>query len=651
MVFFAFLSLINSFVALFCGIYIYSKNTKAKLNQTFAFFCFASFITIFCEFMFRQTDDFQTAFFWLRISSFTWPYILAAIVHFTLVFSAGNWLKKHRIQTYLILYTTVFAVSLLSFFLAGPPYRTRYVYTYASPSNIELFLIVVVWGLIAMVLSYFLLIHKFVRTRGKKRTQSALIIAGLSMPFLFGTSEFFSFAIDKELPNITTISFAWLAGFILYAMQRYQLFTISLEKAAAHILTVMPSALFLLDSTRNIVQANNRALEILGYNKDELIGRHINFIFIDGSTAEDKLYHLLRAKAAIQEHEDTLVGKNNLRIPVIISGKLLFDKTLKLSGTVLIAKDITKRKKMEESIRTNEQRFKALIDTTIAPVISIKSKDQVILFNPAAEKEFGYRSDEILGKDLTILMPERYRKQHKEAVARFLNKRTGKLTGKIHEVKALRKDGTEFPIELFVSAWNQNGEWYFTGITQNITARKHSEALTKFMAYHDSLTGLPNRRMFEDIAEKEIAKALREDGLLSVFYIDVDDFKLINDTYGHRTGDLLLIETAIRLREILRKEDTVARMGGDEFVAILNIKHESDSKVVADKLLSALTKPLKIDGSKIPSSVSMGISIFQKDGKNINELLVKADDALYDAKGEGKGLYRFYHRAPKGRAA
>jgi len=181
------------------------------------------------------------------------------------------------------------------------------------------------------------------------------------------------------------------------------------------------------------------------------------------------------------------------------------------------------------------------------------------------------------------------------------------------------------------------------GVIQDITERKAQEARIEHLAYHDSLTGLPNRAMLMDRLGHALSQAQRLNQQLAVLFIDLDRFKLVNDSLGHHVGDQLLQEIARRLRATLRENDTVARVGGDEFqVVVCNVAGATDAARIAEKLMRALGEPFTLEGQELHVTASLGVSLFPRDGASGELLLKYADTALYEAKGEGRNAYRFF---------
>ena len=191
--------------------------------------------------------------------------------------------------------------------------------------------------------------------------------------------------------------------------------------------------------------------------------------------------------------------------------------------------------------------------------------------------------------------------------------------------------------------YHDTGPLRMTGVLQDISERKRFEQKLSEMASYDTLTGLPNRNLLNDRLVQSLAHARRSDGLMAVGFVDLDRFKIINDTLGHDAGDELLKEIARRLSDCLRSSDTVARQGGDEFVVVLNdLARPEDATIVAQKLLDALSPPMTLNGREIVPGASLGFALYPQDGDNLQALLMSADKAMYAAKQAGRGQFRFF---------
>jgi len=189
------------------------------------------------------------------------------------------------------------------------------------------------------------------------------------------------------------------------------------------------------------------------------------------------------------------------------------------------------------------------------------------------------------------------------------------------------------------------------GVSRDITERKQVEEQIEYQAYHDALTGLPNRRLFRDRLTVALAHARRMKHPLAVMFLDLDRFKVVNDTLGHSVGDELLKTVGSRLQASMREEDSIARMGGDEFTILLaDLKSTDDSAKIAQKVLDTVAQPLRIDGTELFVTTSIGIALFPSDGDTAEALLANADHAMYRAKDSGRNSYQMFTPAMNSRA-
>ena len=278
-------------------------------------------------------------------------------------------------------------------------------------------------------------------------------------------------------------------------------------------------------------------------------------------------------------------------------------------------------------------------------IITINSKGIIEAFNPGAEDIFGYKTHEMLGKNISMLMPEPIKSAHDDYIKRFLDGKSMRDQTKPLEQNALRKNGETFPAEITLNSINIADEVKVTGVIRDITERKKWEEQIKQLALTDPLTGLANRNQYNQKLKEIAHYSHRYTTKFALLLIDLDKFKLVNDTFGHAAGDVLLQKVAEVLLNSCREVDTVARLGGDEFVIILNdIKEPEDVAILAEKLGKKLSEPLIIENNNIQISASMGISCYPNDSMDIQELMHMADKALYSSKHEGRNTYRYYSK-------
>jgi len=268
----------------------------------------------------------------------------------------------------------------------------------------------------------------------------------------------------------------------------------------------------------------------------------------------------------------------------------------------------------------------------------------IIWVNRAFTAMTGYGQEEIVGKNPNLLnsgeQPESYYAELWSTI----------LSGKVWkgEIVNRRKDGTTYTEEMTITpvSLEDTGNptnTYFIAIKQDITQRKAAEKQIQFLAYYDALTGLPNRTLLQDRLSKALAGARRRKDKVALLFLDLDGFKTINDSLGHSVGDLVLQEVAERLKRFAREQDTVARVGGDEFLIVLTaVKDAADAAVAAERLMHAMTVELVIQGRSLSISCSIGIGIFPEHGTDGETLIKNADAAMYCAKESGCNSFRFF---------
>lgn len=311
-----------------------------------------------------------------------------------------------------------------------------------------------------------------------------------------------------------------------------------------------------------------------------------------------------------------------------------------LLGVVFISTFVDKR--FESRSIESERKFRSVIEAANDAIIISDSKDTIISWNKGAESIFKYSSQEIIGEKLQIIIPVRFREAHQKGIEHYLSTSNPRIIGKTVELQGLRKDGTEFPIELSFATWKEEGNIYFSSIIRDITERKQAEEKINQMVYRDHLTGLPNRYLLHDHLTQALDQANKNNQTIGVMFIDLDRFKFINDTLGHDVGDHLLIEVAKRLQSCVSKTDTVCRQGGDEFIILLPNTTSDDMTKSAQKIVNVFNHSIILDGQEMFVTPSVGIALYPSDGKDIETLIKNADTAMYRVKEQGKNSFQFY---------
>lgn len=392
--------------------------------------------------------------------------------------------------------------------------------------------------------------------------------------------------------------------------------------------------IYRIDENGRIQEANQQAYESLGYSRQEM--HSLSVFDIDPTlTAERWAQHkktLLSQRAGT--FETIHRRKDGTTYPVEVTVNYLdYDGT---TVSYSFARDITERKRHENELRKLSQ----AVEQSPAAVVLTNPQGQIEYANPKFSQITGYSLEEVLGKN------SRFLKSGETSSEDYSNLWETITSGREWhgEFHNRRKDGTLFWEQASISpVRNNTGEIsHFLAIKEDITERKRYEEQLQHLATHDDLTGLANRALMQDRLEQSILFAKRSGRLVAILLLDLDRFKIINDSLGHSFGDSLLKIIADRLRESVRGADTVARLGGDEFVILLaEVASEEDVGKVAKKILDNITTPFQIEDREITITASLGISIYPQDGEDEETLIRNADIAMYRAKEEGNS-FRLY---------
>lgn len=295
-------------------------------------------------------------------------------------------------------------------------------------------------------------------------------------------------------------------------------------------------------------------------------------------------------------------------------------------------------------IEARERRYHQLVDSAPDGVLVTDAQGRILLTNRNIENLFGYRPDELAGKPVEVLIPERYRSQHVAHRDALMADWRARAMGGVEDLVGLRRDGSEFPLDISLNTFEDDAGKRVTVFIRDITERRRHEEHIQHQATHDGLTGLPNRWLLRDRLAQALAHAQRHDTKVAVMLLDLDNFKLVNDSLGHLEGDAVLREVAGRLKSVLRDADTVARFGGDEFMVLLpDVRRESDLATVADNILRVFSRPIRTrEGRGLNTSASLGIALYPQDAADEETLVRYADMAMYEAKQSGRNTYAFF---------
>ncbi|MEM8961570.1 MAG: EAL domain-containing protein [Acidobacteriota bacterium] len=311
-----------------------------------------------------------------------------------------------------------------------------------------------------------------------------------------------------------------------------------------------------------------------------------------------------------------------------------------IGGVVVTAQDVTERRAAEEALRRERAFFRKLFSRSPAGIAILDAEGRVVDVNQPFFDLFQWRADELVGKRLTeIIVPEDLLDEGDQLLDMVLDD-----TAVQRETERVRRDGERIDVSVTAYAITLAGKPLGAyAIYTDITQRKQAERRLFHEAFHDALTGLPNRTMMTERLQRALRRTRRGDYHFALIFLDLDRFKVINDSLGHAAGDQLLVEMARRLEDCLRPGDTVARLGGDEFTLILeDLAQPSDATLVADRVLSELSRPVEIEGKDVVTSGSLGLAFSATGYESAEDLIRDADIAMYRAKQRGKGRYEVF---------
>ena len=469
-------------------------------------------------------------------------------------------------------------------------------------------------------------LHRTVRQRRKDGQSLDLAVHGV--PLLLNGEVLGAYLIYEDISDQ------------IRAAERLRLQATALEAAA--------NAIVITDRNGTILWTNRAFGDLSGYTTEEVLGKNPRLLRSGKQSREfyadlwqtitgGKVWH---GELTNRRKDGSLYTEEQTITPVRSdSGNI--------THFVAVKQDITERKRAAQELCDREDRLRLILESTAEAIYGIDQQGRCTFCNPACLRLLGYKhSDELLGKNMHDLIHHSCsngRKLPAEECRIFRAFKTGQGTHVDEEV-LWKADGTSFPVEYW-SYPQRKGEDIVGAVVAfiDITQRKAAEEQIRSLAYYDALTGLPNRILLQDRLAQALARADRGQDKIALFFLDLDRFKVVNDSLGHSVGDLLLQEVAERLKRQIREQDTVARLGGDEFVIVLSgVKQIKDAAITAERVMNDLTSAFVIQGHSLNVSCSLGISIFPNDGRDGETLVKHADAAMYCAKENGRNNFQFF---------
>ncbi len=572
--------------------------------------------------------------FWSRAESLgSW---LVPVAFLTLAFEiAGRrqWLTPRRIAPIAL---AAFALNNIEWWNPGSLFDAAIVPQALGPHT--RFVIVqgpLYWVFIAfayslIVIGLVLIGRVYLRSSGAERTQAAIVLVGGIIPFVASVGT------QSALASLTGLDIAPLAFFgtgslWLYAILRGSLLDI-LPKARALLVEQMPDGVIVVDGDYRVVDANPAALTMLNkpalgalYHPVETVleGLEGAAAVLDGSGSD-------HAVLSLETHGDRRYV--DLGVTLLPSGRT------GRSARLITLRDVTDELRSIEQLRLAAR----IYETTSEGIMVTAANGEITDVNDSFGSITGYARTDTLGKNPRFMKSDRHPPEFFQSMWETLAA-TGAWQG---EVWNRRADGSLLPTWLSISSVKDDCgiTTDYVGVLSDITAIKRGEENLQWLATHDPLTKLANRALVDDLLTAALAYARRRDAHVAVLYFDLDHFKEVNDTMGHTCGDDLLVEVARRCLSVVREEDNVARVGGDEFKIVVSDASSREAlRALAQRLLTAIEAPVHLgDNGDARVTASIGIAVFPADGRDAPSLVQHADQAMYRAKSLGRNRFEFF---------
>jgi len=401
-------------------------------------------------------------------------------------------------------------------------------------------------------------------------------------------------------------------------------------------LNIAQAIIVITDREGRIKQVNQQACELLGVRADDACGENWFDRFVPEHLRDRVREGFERLMGAPQEGDDyveyAVVNSSGDDHDIVWHRRVIHDERGRIVGVRCAGVDTTDRRRTQEELAFRS----LLLDKTTDCVVVTGSGGRIVYANDAVCSLTGIPRRELLDTDVRTLCSAETLRQFEQRVSDL--RREGAV---IFESDIVKASGESVPLELHAHLIQEDSQDLTVIVGRDVTERKRAEETVRHMAYHDILTGLPNRALLWDRANMLLAHLGRHGGECAVVFIDYDGLKDVNDSLGHSVGDEILVILADRLRRLFRKADTVARIGGDEFVILLEHTGRDAAVRTAIKLLDAIRRPIEIAGRSLEPTVSVGVAVYPADGLEFESLLSSADRAMYSAKQRGGNRFCF----------
>ncbi len=417
------------------------------------------------------------------------------------------------------------------------------------------------------------------------------------------------------------------------------------EAALSAMFNIVGTGILLIDSeTLTILEINKTAADMIGRAKESVIGQNCHSFVCPAEAGKCPVKDLGQI---VDNSEYKIICADGQQINVLktVSPLVIKGRRCYLESFV----DITELKLSEEALRQSELKFRFLANNTHDILWIMDLNLHTTYVSPSVEAALGFTPEERMKQDVTEQLTPASLSIAQETLARELEKeQSGQAESNrviMIESEYYHKDGSALWFENAITSIRDDKGILtgLQGVSRNIMERKQMEQKLKEMATHDYLTGLPNRVLLADRFSMAAALAQRNKNNLAVMSLDLDKYKIINDTLGHAAGDQVLKIVSARLTNIVRASDTIARVGGDEFILVmLETNRMKDTIAIAQKILDSFREPLSVDGHHVVLSTSIGIAVYPQDGLDMETLIKKSDAAMYYSKGHGRNQFKLF---------
>ncbi len=410
---------------------------------------------------------------------------------------------------------------------------------------------------------------------------------------------------------------------------------------------LIPTPLTLQTTSGVLLDCSDAFCSITGFSREDVIGRNMQELNLWVNPDErNEMRAQLLTEGLVDDVEFKLHSRNGDIRVMQLSARHLTNEPEPILLTV--AHDITARKQADLALQESLLHTQAILDNMFDGVITINTQGIIESFNTAASHIFGYVADDVLGQNIAMLMPTRNQNQPESDLNSYSSNLNSEALNVLREVEGRRKNGGAFPMSLSITKILRAGKITFVGVIRDISQQRRDEEEIYRLAFYDPLTNLPNRRLLFDRLQQAIHTSSRTDQHGALMFLDLDHFKQLNDSLGHDVGDILLQRVGERLHNCVREGDSVARMGGDEFVMLIEAlsvypnEAASQAEAIAHKILASLAQPYNLREHTYTITSSIGIVVFHHQDDTSDELLKKADVAMYQAKNAGRNNARFF---------